>query len=620
MNYEEIKILPDYIANKIAAGEVVQRPASVLKELIENSLDAGSKKIEVFIKNAGKSLIQVADDGSGMSFQDALKCTMRHATSKIKTVEDLDRITTYGFRGEALSSIAAVSRLELKTERYDDELGTLIRYDDESGLIHEKGSFKKGTSISVKNLFYNTPARRNFLKSNSTELKHLIETFKRAALSNPGVSFQLTNDDDLIFDFSSASERNRLEDVIADNIYDAVVELHEESDFIKIEGCAAKPTYLKKSKGDQYLFINRRYVTSKIINHAVFSAYENILEKGDYPFFVIYLSIDPEKIDINVHPSKLEVKFEDEKTIYKFINAVVKKALGKYDLVPSVKITNAGIAGDKLSFTNYRETAGNDFSDVPNFRTGPGNSKGTGIFDDNEIDLLFDSLNKKLGITGIEQNITPDETRREIAHKSDESENTESKRFGEESSFIISLHNKYILSQIKTGLMIIDQHVAHERILYEKALKSFESNMPFSQQLLFSQSVELDPADYELTKELDSYLTQLGFSLKYLSRRTIEIIGVPSDVNIGSEAETFKDILSEYRRNRVEKNLDVRDNLAKSFSCKTAIKAGDKLNEREMRLLVDQLFATSMPYVCPHGRPIVIKISLTEFDKRFGRT
>lgn len=622
MNNEEIAILPDFIANKIAAGEVVQRPASVLKELVENSLDAGAKNIDVYIKSAGKNLIQVVDDGKGMSALDAIKCIQRHATSKIKTVEDLDKILTYGFRGEALSSIAAVSRIEIRTEKYNDELGTSIKFDDETGLVTEKGSFAKGTSVSVKNLFYNTPARRNFLKGNSTELKHLIETFKRNALSQSDVAFKFYNDDELVFDYPAANNRNRIEDVIAENIYDAVVEVHEITDLIEITGCVAKPAYLRRSKGEQYLFINNRYVSSRIVNHAVFTAYENILERGDYPFFVLYLKLDPTKIDINVHPSKLEVKFDDEKTIHSLVNAVVRKGLGKYDLVPSIDLNRTDRNSDRLSYSQHKFTEKNDFSDRPVNNENTFTQKGKGIFSEAEIDLLFNSLDSQISkTTDITSNQGPlAQTSIEVAHTSSEQIDLTSDKLSGESSFIVLLHNKYILSQIKSGLMIIDQHVAHERILYEKAIKSFDSDIPFSQQLLFSEKIQFDPADYELLKEIEDFIIKLGFTIKFLGRRTIEIIGVPSDVNIGSESDTLIEILKEFRKNQIEKQLEVRDNLAKSFSCKTAIKAGDKLTEHEMRLLVDQLFATSMPYVCPHGRPIVIKIQLSEFDKRFGRT
>lgn len=621
---EEITILPEYISNKIAAGEVVQRPASVLKELLENSLDAGAKNIDVYIKSAGKALLQIVDDGRGMAEEDAIKCIQRHATSKIKTVEDLDRITTFGFRGEALSSIAAVSRIEIKTERYNDELGTSIKYEDENGLITEKGSYSKGTSVSVKNLFYNTPARRNFLKMNSTELKHLIETFKRSALSKPDVTFNFTNDDDLIFEFSAGTLNKRIEQVVADNIFEAVVEVEEFSDILSVKGCVAKPAYLRKSRGEQYLFINQRYVSSKLVNHSVFSAYENILEKGDYPFFVLYLDLDPSKIDINVHPSKLEVKFDDEKMIYSFVNAVIKKALGKYDLVPLIKMDQTENSVDRLTYTDHKFTQRDDFTDRPKFPQPYNTERGKGIFNDDEIEKLFGSLSSgiKKNVSDFDSGSGPLEANppNEVLHSTPEQAEIPSGSVSEESSFIVLLHNKYILSQIKTGLMIIDMHVAHERILYEKALRAFDTELPFSQQLLFSQKIELDPADIELIKDIEEYINRLGFTLKFIGKKFVEIIGVPSDVNIGSEEDTLREIINEFRKNQIEKQLEVRDNLAKSFSCKTAIKTGDKLSEHAMRLLVDQLFATSMPYVCPHGRPIVVKIPLTEFDKRFGRT
>jgi DNA mismatch repair protein MutL len=623
MKKDQIQILPEYISNKIAAGEVVQRPASVLKELLENSLDANSKSIEVYIKNAGKALIQVVDDGQGMSQNDVLISIQRHATSKIKSVEDLDCINTFGFRGEALSSIAAVSQLEIRTEQLDDEVGSVVKYDDDKGIESSQGSFAKGTSIAVKNLFYNTPARRNFLKTNTTELKHLIDTFKRVALSKPEIAFKFTNDDDLIFDFQSSDLRERMEDVIADNIFDAVIEVNETSDVLAVNGVVGKPTYLRRSKGEQYIFINERYVQSRIINHAVFSAFENILEKGDYPFFILFLKLNPEKIDINVHPSKLEVKFDDEKLVYRFVNAVVKKALGKYDLVPSMKMNPTERDEDKLTYDDHKFSAANDFSDRPNNSQDSTIQRGKGIFSDDEIDVLFNSLGssvKKNDNNPLEVSSTSHQSV-EVSHQHFENQ-TEmgTTSVNEESSFIVCLQNKYILSQIKSGLMIIDQHVAHERILYEKAIQSFEANIPFSQQLLFSEKVQFDPADYELLKELESYLVKLGFNIKFMPRRIVEVIGVPSDVNVGAEVLTLKGILEEYRKNQIEQQLEVRDNLAKSYSCKTAIKAGDKLSEKEMRLLVDQLFATSMPYVCPHGRPVIVKIPLTEFDKRFGRT
>lgn len=631
----KIQILPENIANKIAAGEVVQRPESVIKELLENSIDANAKSIDVVIKRAGKALIQVVDDGDGMTEEDAVLSIQRHATSKIHVYEDLEAIKTLGFRGEALSSIAAVSQLEIKTEMMEDEVGICLKVEDGANVTIEKGSFSKGTSISVKNLFFNTPARRSFMKSDATELKHIIETFKKIALSRPDIAFRFFNDDDVIFDFPSGTRDERIQAIFADNMLDALVEVKELTNFLSVSGYIAKPAYLRKSKGEQYLFINNRFVVSKQVNHAVFHAYENILDKGDYPFFILFMELDPRGIDINVHPSKLEVKFEDEKDVYAFMHAVIKKALGSYDLVPSMTFgTEPG--KEKLHFDDFRRTEKNDFEDRPNFQNtshreeampnAPQAMRGSrgSDFSDRDIDMLFNSLNTEIRKTApgeaVEHPFSQTENR-EVYHSVSpgrpEDEAQDLKVF---SSFIIQLHNKYILSQIKSGLMIIDQHVAHERILYEKALKSFNADLPFSQQLLFSQSITVDAGDYALLKELRPYLTKLGFEIKFFSKNTVVIDGVPQDVKLGTEEKILLEIVDEYKRNQREKHLEERDNLAKSFSCKTAIKAGDRLSEKEMRLLVDQLFATSMPYVCPHGRPIIIKIPLEEFDKRFGRT
>jgi DNA mismatch repair protein MutL len=552
-----------------------------------------------------------------MSEEDALLCIQRHATSKISSIDDLEAIKTLGFRGEALASIAAVSIFELKTRMQFDELGVLIKIGEGESISKEKGAYPAGTSVTVKNLFYNVPARRNFLKTNSTELKHIIETFKRIALSHPEIAFRLINDDDLIFDLSQNDYKERIRAIFGENIVDLIIEAKEITDYLSLNGFITKPAYLRRSKGEQYLFLNNRYVQSKIVNHAVFSAYENLMEKGDYPFFVLFLSIDPKKVDVNVHPSKLEVKFDDEREIYSFVNAVIKKTLGSYDLVPVVSFTGDNTDKESLRLNSYQRTVRSDFSDRP-FADQPVTNKRKSIFSEDEIDQLFDDLNREIKSTAPDSQVDhPFETitQKEVYHESDSVQSASN-----ETPFIVLLHNKYILSQIKSGLMIIDSHIAHERVLYEKALQSFEANIPFSQHLLFPQIVKLDPADYQLVKELEPYLTNLGFNLKFKSKNVVEIIGIPSDLKSEHESETLLDILHEFRKNQQEKQLEVRDNLAKSFSCKAAIKAGDKLTEKEMRILVDKLFATSMPYVCPHGRPIVIKIPIQELDKRFGRT
>ncbi len=617
MSKNKIKILPEQISNKIAAGEVIQRPDSVVKELIENSIDADATKIELVVKKAGKNLIQVIDDGAGMSEEDILLSVQKHATSKIWAYEDLESIKTLGFRGEALSSISAVSQVEIKTETMDDEIGTSIKVDENGNLNKDKGSFPKGTSVSVKNLFFNTPARRKFLKTDATELKHIIDTFSKIALSHPSIHFKLYNSDEIIYDYEAGDLEERVKQVFADNMLDALLPVNEKTDYLSVTGFIGKPSLLRKSKGDQYLFINSRYIISKQINHAVFSAFENLLEKGDYPFFILFLEIDPSKIDVNIHPSKLEAKFDDEKDIYNFILAVVRKSLGTHDLVPSMIFNDDELLEEKLLVNKFHSSKNGDFTDRPVQKIHSTSEK---RFTNEDIDLIFGNLiDESIGRSDGEIFQPPFEKQesREVYH---EAHKVEKETGVEEFPFIIQLHNKYILAQIKSGLMIIDQHVAHERILYEKALNRLETNIPFSQQLLFSKKITLDPARIELIKELLNHLTRLGFALKFSGKKSVIIEGVPDDVKQGTEEKVLLEILEEFSNIKEEKGYEEKDLIAKSYSCKTAVKAGDKLNDKEMRLLIDQLFATSMPYVCPHGRPIVVKISLNEFDRRFGRT
>lgn len=607
-----IKILPENIANKIAAGEVVQRPESVVKELLENAVDANSTSIELIVKQAGKSLIQVCDDGSGMTEEEVLLSIRKHATSKITSMEDLESIKTLGFRGEALSSIASVCQLEIKTETKESEVGTLLKIESETEIITEKVSAPKGTCVAVKNIFYNIPARRKFLKSDTTELKHIIDTFNRIALAHPEISFKFFNSDNLVFDYKKGTLEERIEQVFADNMLDALILVNEETDYLTIKGYLGKPAIFKKSKGEQFLFLNNRFVINKNINHAVFTAFENILEKGDYPFFILFISLDPKKVDVNIHPSKLEVKFDDERDIYNFVLSVIRKSIGTHDLVPTMSFTDSENGKEKLAFNPFQSVKQNDFSDRPDFSSRERRER-TSVTDE-EIDLVFGDLTKNIfqssnSGSSYENGINKVENRTEHSASNEV-----------ETTFLIQLHNKYILSQIKSGLMIIDQHVAHERILYEKVLSRMEANLPFTQQLLFPIKIQFDLASYEILKELDPMISKLGFKIKYLPKSYVIIEGVPDDIKSGSEEKLLREFITEYLNNQKEKQLEEKDNIAKSYSCKAAIKAGDKLSEKEMRLLIDQLFATTMPYVCPHGRPIVIKISLEEFDRRFGRT
>ncbi|MFN3134168.1 MAG: DNA mismatch repair endonuclease MutL [Candidatus Kryptonium sp.] len=596
----QIRILPEEIASKIAAGEVIQRPESVVKELIENSIDAGAKNITVILKDAGKTLVHVIDDGCGMSEDDAVLAFERHATSKIQTYEDLENIQTLGFRGEALASIAAVSKVEMKTRTPEDELATLVKR--EGGKLTEvsKTSHPPGTSIAVKNLFFNTPARRNFLKSNYTEFKHAYEAFIRFAIAYPDISFEFISDDELISKFEATDFETRIKQVFGDEFFETLIPVSEKTEYISIYGFISKPEFSKKTKADQFIFLNRRYVINRSINHAVYNAYEHLLEKGNFPSFILMISINPRHVDVNVHPSKLEVKFDDEQGIYNFVRAVVKHSLAKFNLIPEVKIEPTGEIKLRPSSNLIEKQTQQKQQFSP--------------------DLLTSTFPEAIIGTRVEKDIKKiEKISKEI--QSEISQVVDKTDTSTEGISLMQIHNKYIIAQIKTGIMIIDQHVAHERILYERALDSLNSNTPFTQQLLFPQTIELTPADMAIVKELKDYLAALGFDLRIFGKNTVILYGVPPEVKQGSEKTILQEIIDLYKENsNAEPNLSVRENLAKAFACKTAIKAGHKLTLEEIQVLIDQLFLTRNPYVCPHGRPIIIKISIEELDKRFGRT
>ena len=606
-----ITILPEQLANKIAAGEVVQRPESVVKELVENSIDAGATLISIAIKEGGKSFIQVSDNGSGMNDEDAAIAFGRHATSKIKSYEDLENIRTLGFRGEALASIAAVAHVELKTRRLTDDVGTLVRIEGGDLKEQSKASAQPGTIISVRNLFYNTPARRHFLKSNNTEFKHIYDVIQRVALSRPDIAIHFTSDGEDLLDLKSGSIEERLKNLYGERHFETLIPFDEQTELLSISGFIGKPDFARKSRVDQYLFLNKRPIVNRSINHAIFSGYEHLMEKGNFPFYLVFLELDPHKVDVNVHPSKMEVKFADEQSIYRFVISVVRKSLGSNDLVPSLDMN--GAKSFDRSFASLRHAA------LPQHFTGDFGSSEKNIFSTpssnfSQASAQRDSLNLDKLFSDIPTIPLPETARpQQFAHGTRENEAQEGKG-------IWQLHNKYILSQIRTGLMIIDQHVAHERVLYERALASFENAVPVSQQLLFPHTVQLSPGDFALAKELIPHLQAIGFELKLFGKNTVVLEGVPTDVKAGMEGSILQDILDEFKNNQHRVKLDSRDNVAKSFSCKAAIKAGDKLSEIEMRVLIDQLFATSMPYVCPHGRPVVVKISIGELDRRFMRT
>ncbi len=565
-----ISILPESLMKRIAAGEVVERPASVAKELIENSLDAGATSISLLVKDAGMSLIRVVDDGEGMSEEDALMCFKRHATSKISRFEDLEQIRTLGFRGEALASISSVSRMVITTRTNEEEEATQIFL--EAGVIQEvlKVAANEGTSVEVKDIFYNVPVRRKFLKSPTTELRHIISVFRRMALSYPEVEFSLFINGERTMDLRKASMMDRIEDLMGERKMAALVPVAKKMSGLSIEGFVSRPGEAYKSRESQFFFLNRRYIVNKTLIHSVLSAYGTRLGKGEYPAYFLYIEMDPKNFDVNVHPTKIKVRFSDERFLHQTVRRAVEDALRTSAVVPKLKLV-------------------------------PGKNK-------SKFQAVFRSSNNK-----VDNQLTL-EAQRPIVRGEIEKKSLRDK----EMPSLWQIHNRYILAQIKSGLTIIDQHVAHERILYERALASKEKNGRFSQQLLFPQTVQLSPEDYLILMEILPYLERIGFGIKDFGKNAVVIEAVPVEVKTGRERELLLEIIDEYRETRDE-TADTWDAVAKSFACKSAIKSGDRLSFQEMASLVDQLFATREPYFCPHGRPIVVNLTLEEIDKRFGR-
>ncbi len=615
MTRRRVQILPEQIANKIAAGEVVQRPESVVKELLENALDAGSRRITVVIKEGGTKLVQVTDDGIGMDEADALASFLRYATSKIVTYEDLEEIRTFGFRGEALASIAAVAQVTMKTRRAEDDAATVVRIDGGSSPRVTREGREPGTTVIVQNLFFNVPARRKFLKSPTTEFRHVYDAVHRVAISYPEIGLEFISDDDQIFNLPPAPLTQRLLDVFGERRLEALIPVEETSDVLTARGYIGKPTFGQKSRSNQYLFLNRRYIVSRNINHAVFSAYENLLLKGTFPFFLLYLDVDPRHVDVNVHPSKMEVKFEDEQGIYHFIASLVRKSLASSDFVPSLSLRpESGVGGGTgLRFTGQQHAWPGGSASVPAW-----NFPGREMIDSRTGEILPAGASGGTALAG--QLLGNIDERFAAAGPTDTAPAAGAPTSLPGSGPVWQVHSKYILTPVENGLMIVDQHVAHERVLYERALRRFTSGVTTAQQLLFPRTVQFLPSDYALVGELLKELEQLGFDIKLFGKNTVIVEGVPSDVRVGDEEKILEEILTLYKEYRRDSPTDVRDNLAKSFSCRSAVKAGDPLNDTEMRSLLAQLFATTMPYVCPHGRPVVLRISIDELDKRFGRT
>ena len=548
---------------------------------------------------------------------------MRHATSKIHSASDLEEIRTLGFRGEALASIAAVAQVELKTRTDSEDLATHIRIEGSETIQKSKSALERGTNITVRNLFYNTPARRNFLKTRHTELKNITDVIIRMAIAYPEVEWFYASDDEVMLDLKSQKIERRVEEVFGKSQFGSMFKFDGANELMTVNGFLGKPDFARKSRIEQFVFLNRRFIFSRMINHAVFQAYEHLLEKGSFPFFILNLTIDPKKIDVNVHPSKMEVKFENESNVYRIILSVVRKALAENDLIPSMAFRDGNAVSPfdaKFQFSEQAWKRGAiDKTSAPVFPLRPdvrsGEQSAPTAYNIIGLDDIRSSASNSESPLPFDASASSPSLNRVLAQRSalDQSQIPESRP-------IWQAHNKYIISQIHNGLMIIDQHAAHERILYERVMANFENTLPSSQQLLFPETVDLGASDYSLAKELFPDLVRLGFDLRLFGKNTVVIDGIPADVRIGNEKKILQEVLDEFKNNEHAGVKDVRDNLAKSFACKAAIKAGDRLNMTEMVVLIEHLFLAKVPYVCPHGRPVIVKIPLEELDKRFGRT
>lgn len=616
-----IHLLPDSVANQIAAGEVVQRPASAVKELIENALDAGADKIQLIIKDAGKALIQIVDNGCGMSVTDARMSLERHATSKIRKAEDLFAIRTMGFRGEAMASIAAISQMEIKTRRHEDELGTFIEVEGSNLIKQEPCACPAGTSIGIKNLFYNIPARRNFLKGNSVEMKHILDEFQRNALANPSVHFTLHHDGEEVLHLPSTTLKQRILHLLGNNYNEKLVPIDEQTSIINIKGFIGKPNYAKRTRGDQFFFVNNRFVKDAYLNHAVISAYDNLLADDTYPLYVLFIEIDPAKVDINIHPTKTEVKYQDEKSIYAILRSAVKRSLGLYNITPSLNFDQE-TAFDRMitrqPLDQIKQPSVKFNADFNPFHTSV----------KKEIPFLNTLQNKdaipqnwetlyEINKEKISPQIRLDEGMEDDSQHLP-SNNGLNKNLNERQVF--QIHKRFIASQIKSGLMIIEQQAAHERILYERFLSHLENHQGLSQQTLFPQTISLNAADFSLASDLLPDFTNLGFQIRIFGTNTLVIEGVPADIADHHQiGETFEQLLEEYKNNVANPKISKRDNLAKTLAKNAAIKAGQTLENEEMNMIIDQLFACDMPNVSISGKQIIVTYSLEELIDRFNK-
>lgn len=624
-----IKLLPDAIANQIAAGEVIQRPASVVKELLENSVDSGAKNIQLIIKDAGRALIQVVDDGCGMSETDARMCFERHATSKIKKIEDLFSLYTFGFRGEAMASIAAVAQVEMKTKPHDKEVGTILIVEGSKVILQEQTATNSGTSISVKNLFYNVPARRNFLKSNQIETKHILDEFVHVALANPSIFFSLHHNGIEVYHLKAANIRQRIVNIFGKNYNEKLVPIEEITDYVSVRGFIGKPEVSKKTRGEQFFFVNNRFIKNNFLNYAITKAYDGLITDKSFPFYCLFIDIEPGAIDINVHPTKQEIKFEDEKSIYLLLNAAAKHGLSQYSVMPTIDFEHESTFNQLVDERIYNEQP---FKVVQSKLNADSNTRGSyhSPFDKdipatqqrnftNDNNANFDEWKKLYEIDEETEERTVTIRSKMDQLQALENENEISNNpFKNERFEPIQLHERYILTQIRSGFILVDQHKAHQRILFERYLRNLANQPASTQQTLFPKTLELNNSDTELLKDIIPELKALGFDIQFFGGSTFVVHGLPSDLRDENETQLVEKLLEDFKTSSKTDDFDKRKNVAKTFAYQTAIKSGKKLDKNSMQQLIDELFACEQPNINPAGLATFIQYSFDEIERKFN--
>jgi DNA mismatch repair protein MutL len=609
-----IQLLPDSVANQIAAGEVIQRPASVVKELVENSIDAGATQIKVNIKDAGRTLIQIIDNGCGMSDTDARMSFERHATSKIRSANDIFVIRTMGFRGEALASIAAISEVELRTKEHDADLGTFIHISGSNIISQEPVTCDSGTNFQVKNLFFNVPARRKFLKSNPAELKHIINEIQRIALANPDIAISLFHNGSAIYELGSSNKRVRIVSIFGKSINQNLIPIDTETTLVKISGFVGQPKYARKTFGEQFFFVNQRYMKHPFFHRAIVQAYEKILPPDAIPSYFIYFDLNPADIDVNIHPTKTEIKFENESAIWQILQASVREALGKFNVVPSIDFDQAGSVEIPMPLKDFAEVRTPEIQVNPFFnpfeqsQTGKSTPPTTRSFQKSpeERDNLRSWQSMYKGIEPSFTEMTDTKEEEPVQFRMEEQQTAKSS---------IQFKNKYILTPVKSGLMVIDQKRAHERILFERLMQVLETNEVASQQQLFPETFELNAADATLLTSILPDLRALGFDIREFGNNTFIINGTPGVLHTSSPVEIIESLLEEFKTSPVNLQEKAREKVAISLAQASAIPYGHALKPVEINELIDNLFACQTPNFSPKGKKILSIMPLEDFEK-----